>query len=268
MAAAVPAPTLAQEYQARLREDSGIKDEMPLLLSYAAGYRFCRVLELGVRSGRSTSAFLAAAARTGGHVWSVDLARPAVPAWWAETRFWTFRQADDLNVTPELEGWPVSYHVLFVDTSHLELHTLGELRRFVPYVAPGGVVLCHDTKLPGGQVAQALDTFCAEYGHIARVLPWQPGLTVTPGPLSWGEEGGRRGLGVIHAPNGLQWYVETPRQEVVAVEEELAAAEAELDALSDAARAAYRAWRALADAQNAKATQVRDLRAQAREGET
>jgi predicted O-methyltransferase YrrM len=203
----LPAPLL-EDYRARLADPgtetapNDIKDEMPYLLAAAERFTYCRVLELGVRTGRSTSAFLAAAARVGGHVWSVDAAPPTVPDQWTKCGYWTFKQADDLDVTPEIEGWPSSYHVLFIDTSHEYLHTLAELRRFVPYVLAGGVVLCHDTNLPGRQVARALDDFCAEYGQLAQVLPWQAGVHQPRGALKWTERGGRCGLGVIEAPNG------------------------------------------------------------------
>jgi predicted O-methyltransferase YrrM len=208
-----PPPTLLEDYRARLadpgtqNQPNDIKDEMPYLLGAAQAYTGCRVLELGVghagrgTSGRSTSAFLAAAARVGGHVWSVDIAEVDVPQHWHDCGYWTFRLGDDMDVIPEAEGWPSSYHVLFVDTSHEQARTLAVLRRFVPYVAPGWVVLCHDTKLPGRQVAKALDDFCSEYSGTARELPWRPGL-FTPGDVKWMERGGWCGLGVIEAPNG------------------------------------------------------------------
>jgi predicted O-methyltransferase YrrM len=203
------APTLAVEYADRLRGDSDIKDEMPYLLARAEGYQQVRVLELGVRAGRSTSAFLAAAARVHGHVWSVDVNPPDVPDRWRTCGYWTFTQIDDMCYAPEL-GWDerlgprfaAEFDILFIDTSHEVVHTLAELRKFVPYVAAGGVVLCHDTKLtdpadPAARpyVAQALDLFCAE-----RTLQSRAGGRI--GGMCWEERGGRYGLGVIEAPNG------------------------------------------------------------------
>lgn len=204
-------PTLREDYLRRLAEPSDIKDELPLLLEYATRYPLVRVLELGVRSGRSTSAFLAAAAQVAGHVWSIDMRPPDVPDRWSQSRYWTFKQANDLDVTPDLEGWPASYHVLFIDTSHTLEHTLAELRRFVPYVLPGGIVLCHDTRLDdadlnGGQeprVRQALDIFCAEYHLAGQVMPWSNGRVIHPRRQQWAERGGRYGLGVMDAPNGV-----------------------------------------------------------------
>ena len=106
---------------------------------------------------------------------------PQVPARWHACGYWTFKQARSGDVTPELEGWPASYDVLFIDGDHSTLGVLADLRRFVPYVAAGGVVLCHDTKLvnpaePGAprEVAVGLDLFCAEYHLAARELPWAP----------------------------------------------------------------------------------------------
>ena len=184
----LPGP-LADDYRARLAEPShaegggnDIKDEMPYLLHRATGYQGVRVLEIGVRSGRSTSAFLAAAAQVHG--------------------YWTFKRARSGDVTPELEGWPLSYHVLFVDGDHSTLGALSDLRRYVPYVAAGGVVLCHDTKLGGGEVTRALNLFCGEYHLGVRELPWQSGVLCGPQPVSWAERGGHFGLGVIEAPNG------------------------------------------------------------------
>ena len=204
----LPGP-LADDYRARLAEPShaegggnDIKDDMPYLLHRATGYQGVRVLEIGVRSGRSTSAFLAAAAQVHGHVWSIDMAEPDVPDRWAASGYWTFKRARSGDVTPELEGWPLSYHVLFVDGDHSTLGALSDLRRYVPYVAAGGVVLCHDTKLDGGEVTRALNLFCGEYHLGVRELPWQSGVLCGPQPVSWAERGGHFGLGVIEAPNG------------------------------------------------------------------
>lgn len=214
----LPVPLL-DHYRARLAEpghDEGggndIKDEMPYLLGRAQAYQGLRVLEVGVRSGRSTSAFLAAAARSmgGGHVYSIDVAEPDVPAEWYSCGYWSFARARSCDVTPELAGWPDSYHVLFIDGDHTLLGVLDDLRRFVPYVAAGGVVLCHDTKLRDPAwpaeppaVARALDIFCDAYHLTGRVLPWNPGVVQKlPGPVTWVERGGRFGLGVIESPNG------------------------------------------------------------------
>lgn len=183
--------SLHGEYLARLAAWSDIQAQMPLLYEAAVLYPGVKVLELGVRNGNSTVTFLAAAEEAGGHVWSVDTGPPQADtsAWEASGR-WTFTQGDDLAVIPEESpGVPLRPDVLFIDTNHEYEHTLAELRRFVPLVAAGGVVLMHDTLLtwdhPEYQVAKALDTFCAETGR------------------TWAEiSEGQYGLGMIGRPNG------------------------------------------------------------------
>jgi len=177
--------TLLDDYHARLEPWSDIQDCLTRLHEAAARYPRVRVLELGVRSGNSTAAFLAAAERADGHVWSVDVAPPGVPAEWADSGRWTFILGDDMIITPPAGP----FGVLFIDSSHRCAHTLAELRRFVPLIAPGGTVLLHDTALEhvhgeeaSFPVARALDAFCAETG------------------LRWTELGAQYGLGQVTIP--------------------------------------------------------------------
>ncbi len=183
--------TLHEEYLARLAVWSDIQKQMPLLHAAASRYPRVKVLELGVRTGNSTAAFLAAAEAAGGHVWSADTDPPgADTASWEASGRWTFTLGDDLHVTPEeAPGVPLRPDVLFIDTSHTYGHTLAELRRFVPSVAAGGVVLLHDTLYTWAereyQVARALDAFCAETGRSWAEISEPP-----------------YGLGQILEPNG------------------------------------------------------------------
>lgn len=164
--------SLADDYRERAAPWSDIQDCLERLYGTAVSYPAVRVLELGVRTGVSTSAFLAAAEQVAGHVWSVDIATPHVPLdRWLASGFWSLSVGDDMQVFV----WPAArFDVLFIDTSHAYDHTLAELRKFVPLVDPGGTVLLHDTRLeapdgvgpqPPFPVARALDTFCAETGR-------------------------------------------------------------------------------------------------------
>ena len=179
--------TFADEYATRLGSWSDVQYCMPGMLETALRYPEVSVLELGVRSGNSTSAFLTAAEKTGGHVWSVDTEPPDVPVHWADSGLWTFIQGDDLTLEPPV----TAFDVVFIDTSHHYAHTLTELRRFVPIVKPGGTVLLHDTLLAhvDGEdlpfpVTLALATFCGETGR------------------GWTEHGGPTGFAEISCPNG------------------------------------------------------------------
>lgn len=160
--------------------DPGDMEHITRLFEITCSYTRARVLELGTRTGMSTSAFLAAAEQNGGHVWSVDIEQPRVPAGWADCGVWTLTVADDLGELPALEG--LEFDVLFIDTSHSREHTLAELRRFVPLVTPGGRVLLHDSVMFPG-VRQALD----------ELYPGQ-----------WAEWGGRFGMGEIVIPGSVR----------------------------------------------------------------
>ena len=169
------------DYRARCAEVSDISLHLPFLHDSA---RDATVIELGVRTGNSTAAFLAA----GAEVWSADTADPQVPAEWYDDPRWHFLCGDDLS-EEILAGLPAVADVVFIDTAHTYDHTLAELRVYAPRARR--LVLLHDTQwLPGGidsgtpsgPVAQALDDYCAEAG------------------LVWENRPGSFGLGVIETP--------------------------------------------------------------------
>jgi predicted O-methyltransferase YrrM len=177
---------LYREYRDRLTGPwTDIQDQLPMLYERACRYPRVRILEFGVRTGESTSAFLAAAEFADGTVRSYDVAAPAVPAGWQELDRWSFTRGSSLEAHPEAG----ECDVLFIDTSHDYEDTLRELVRWVPHVVPGGLVLCHDTKLADAPfvpraVAAALDAFCGLSG------------------LEWAELGGHYGLGEIKIGKG------------------------------------------------------------------
>ena len=185
---------LGEEYRRRATQDHDIKVQMPVLYAWA-NRPGVRIIELGIRSGNSTSAFLAGlerghaflsadeavSTRLGG-LWSVDIAPPAVPGEWADCPFWHFLIAND--VTEQAVSFcPDDAEILFIDTSHYYEHTLAELRLYVPKVRPGGVVLLHDTDpAEWPDVSRALRDYCAESG------------------LEWYDHPFWHGLGVIEIP--------------------------------------------------------------------
>jgi predicted O-methyltransferase YrrM len=168
------------EYERRCVEPSDIFAHLPRLY-VEASRPGVTVIELGVRSGNSTAAFLLAAEENEGHVWSVDIHPPRVP-WHGHDR-WTFLQGDDLWLTSELPD----ADVVFIDTSHLYDQTQSELELYVPKVRPGGVVLLHDTELeqpdgappfPRFPVRVAVDEYCQENGLTVEYVPGCNGLGV------------------------------------------------------------------------------------------
>lgn len=198
---------LEEGYRARLAVWSDIQEQMPLLRQAARSYTAPVIAELGTRTGESTSAFLAGAAASGGHVWSVDIG-PSTNEW-AAYGMWDFLSADDMS-DEAAQFVPDELDILFIDTSHRYEHTLAELRRFGQRVRPGGLILMHDVELTIGQmiaygepgahedvlgpeypVAEAISVYCKERG-----LKWTS-QTDRPAPAE-----GRPffGLGIIPIP--------------------------------------------------------------------
>lgn len=170
--------TAATEYERRLIVPSDIQEHLVFMHDTVAGYAKPVVIELGVRSGNSTSALLSAVTETAGTLWSCDIEKPDVPADWWQDPLWWFVQADDLSAKA-LRILPPKCDVLFVDADHSFEHVLAELNAYMPRVKPGGVALFHDTQWdcvddldidlqqPVGPVAQALTRYCR-----ARRLEW------------------------------------------------------------------------------------------------
>lgn len=156
-------------YRERASSPSDIWDQLPFLLKCATARP--RIVELGVRTGRSTSALLLGAHWSKGHVWSVDRNPPDVPLVWHQDPRWSFAQCESTSAQA-LAFAPAEIDLLFVDTAHDYATTLAECRAWVPRVRRGGgIALFHDTHwddgdvaLPGptGPVARALTAYCTD----------------------------------------------------------------------------------------------------------
>jgi cephalosporin hydroxylase len=163
--------TLDEIFVQRCSVWSDIVDHLPYLYDTVVESNAQTVVELGVRSGNSTAAFMAAVQKTGGHLWSVDVAIPSWPQEFYGTGFSSLIIGNDLDfgVADQL---PDQIDVLFVDTNHWFHHTLEELRLYGPRAR---TILLHDTELeapfqapaddPKFPVSKAIDTWCAEVGR-------------------------------------------------------------------------------------------------------
>jgi len=174
--------TVTRQFDARRLVPSDIWEHMDYLFAAACRSPEPRIIELGTRTGNSTSAFLAAIEHLGaGHLWSVDIDAPKVPPGWLDLPSWTFTRGDD--TAGEIVDWHREHaapaDLLFIDTSHLYQHTMDELRLWIPLLQPRGTVLLHDTEWERREVAQALDDFCPANG------------------LTWVNHPGCNGLGEI-----------------------------------------------------------------------
>ena len=162
--------SLADEYQRRCREWSDIHEHLPTLFDAVMKVPGRPVVvELGTRSGNSTSAFLyAAQVRQGGEVHSFDIDVPQVPDEWFTNPRWHFWC--DSSTGQRAKTWTSltgteDVDVLFVDTDHTYETTMDELNLWMPRVRPGGVALFHDTQVMNDvcDVKRALDDWCTAH---------------------------------------------------------------------------------------------------------
>ncbi len=139
-------------------QPSGIVDHLGALFFHTVTIGAKLVVELGTRGGDSTRAFLAAVAKTGGAVLSIDLDDCSgidLPPDLKQR--WQFIRADDVAFgRDEFAGWcqrsgsRPQADVIFIDTSHLYEHTLQEIDVWHRLVAPGGMMMFHDTNMGEG----------------------------------------------------------------------------------------------------------------------
>lgn len=184
MSSTETALSIQDAYAARLERWSDIVEYLPLLHGYARVYDKVRVLEVGTRLGNSTLAFLAAAEKNGGHVWSVDIdgtvpSRPDGMGPYADCSLWTFTQGNSIDPAV-LAAQPDQVDIMFNDSGHEYELTLAELEAYMPRLRPGGTALIHDPDLAYDAfgVRRALNVYCARSHLPWQYLPGQYGLGV------------------------------------------------------------------------------------------
>lgn len=168
-----PRRSVRQQYEDRCKVPSDIVEHLPTLYDLVVREDARTVVELGVRTGNSTAALLAAIETTGGHLWSVDIRLMPFahldPLKRAAGDAWTFILGDDMRVAGRL---PEAIDVLFIDSSHHFDHTLAELRLYGPRAK---WIVLHDTELehpdgapptdPPFPVKCAVEVWAAEAGR-------------------------------------------------------------------------------------------------------
>lgn len=136
---------LIARYEAAVADEANdMHEHLPTMFGGAVDTNAKTVIELGVRGGISTLAWLLAMELTGGTVWGVDI--DDAPELFATSPHWTFIKGDDLDARVYWE-LPSACDILFIDTSHEYRHTLAELFMYGRLVRPGGIIFLHDTEL-------------------------------------------------------------------------------------------------------------------------
>jgi predicted O-methyltransferase YrrM len=143
-------------FEQRLAEDSDIKGHLQFLRGVARG----NVLELGVRSGNSTVAFLKGLEEKRGHLWSVDVI-PSCEDVAKGHALWTFIAGYSTSEQAILDaGLELPLDVLFLDTLHTYSQVMQELEMWGPKVRDNGLILIHDVL-----TFPLTDMACHNYTH-------------------------------------------------------------------------------------------------------
>ena len=168
---------LTRLYKQVAAEPSDIQGHLPRMVDLVAKLNAQAVIELGVRYGTSTVAWLYGLAATGGHLWSVDIVRQHRPI---DVDHWTFVEGDDTDPAV-LAQLPATVDIVFVDTNHRYEHTRREIELYAPRVRRGGALVFHDTDVevfpddhePGSEppwpVRRAVDEFVATSPRVTDV---------------------------------------------------------------------------------------------------
>ena len=115
------------------------------------------ILELGVREGESTKKFLEICDILNAKLISIDTGDCSAVS---NNPRWKFLQMNDLDY--EVKE-PID--ILFIDTEHTYKQTLLELKKFIPHVKSGGVILLHDTiSCPG--VLEAIKKYLKSHKNL------------------------------------------------------------------------------------------------------
>lgn len=143
------------KYEYHLRNWSDIQDHLPRLFEAAKG----NCLEIGVRSGVSTSALLAGVEEHGGHLTSIDV--NDCSGVFAGHPQWKFYQNDTIKDVVFLDVMCRKPDVLFVDGDHTYEGALSDLFNFG---SEAKLIFVHDTDCPNTYpgVRQAVEKFCEE----------------------------------------------------------------------------------------------------------
>lgn len=164
-----------------------------ILFALAVNLGAKQILELGVREGGTTEAFLMACEYTNGIVHSVDKQnRNNLP--FVKNKRWIFNQCDTIEF---IKNNRLVYDLIYIDDWHNGKHVLEELTKLQYYIKPSGLIIMHDTmwnnpphyyrseddaegEMGGGGPAKALFKFV----HRSRffweyvTIPTNNGLTI------------------------------------------------------------------------------------------
>lgn len=150
---------LKERYEWLCNQYSDIQEHLPTFVQTVEELNAQKVVELGVRYGLSTIAWLHALKYTGGRLWAVDCSFPVEDPGLPESvklldpqgelgvqKHWAFILGD-CHETIVKDCLPDEVDILLIDTNHVYEETLQELQMYLPKVRVGGRILLHDTAI-------------------------------------------------------------------------------------------------------------------------
>jgi predicted O-methyltransferase YrrM len=189
-------PVLTERFAQVCTEPSDINEHLPTFVRAVEALHATRVIELGVRYGVSTIAWLWALEHAG-HLWSVDcsfpIAAPGSDVNLLDSQgplgvipWWTFILGYD-EWPAVLDALPADgVDIVFIDTQHTYEQTTLELELYAPRVRSGGLIFLHDTALevtgnavtpqPPFPVRTAMTDYCKANGLAHSNVDYNSGL--------------------------------------------------------------------------------------------
>lgn len=177
----------AAVYEAHIKDNrSDIGHYLPFLRENAKG----NILEIGVRGGASTAAFLLGLEKHGGCLYSVDIEDCRV---FTPREDWKFLKASSRDHKAVLDFVPDAIDVLFIDGDHSREGFVNDLHTYSKLVRPGGMIICHDTdtssnpdytiekghpEAPSEAIREEYLKFAKDRGYKHRDLPGKCGMGV------------------------------------------------------------------------------------------
>ena len=131
-----------------IKNECDIDEHLMTLFALTLSMKPSVIIELGVRTARSSLPFLLGCQYTGAKLYSVDINNPVpdftFPESWTEC--WSFIKKDAVSFLkddfPNL--WNDSGNIIYIDDWHAADHVAQELSLISDYVSPNDLILLHD----------------------------------------------------------------------------------------------------------------------------
>ncbi len=122
------------------------------------------IIELGVRTGRSTFVLSRAAQDVGATLTSVDIKDCSKYCNWDK---WKFVKMSDLDFADMLKD---IIDILFIDTSHAFKHTINELKKYLPKMNKEGIIIIHDTNIQNPRDKRTIEALVKDKVNIGGAI--------------------------------------------------------------------------------------------------